>query len=141
MFIYEKEKKASGSLLLGAISVVFMLGTLSVTSTATAADKVEVCHGEQTLNVSPAAALSFVTNHLADHFGACTREIYGVASTTKRMNDIYTPCELEALLQASGLTNPDTTPITVEQCSGSSSGSTTKFNIVAVSGTLEEGFV
>ncbi len=65
------------------------------------------------------------------------REIYGVDSNTKRMIDIYAPCDFEALLQDSGLTNADGTPITVPECA---SGSTTKFNIVAVSGTLEEGF-
>ena len=136
MFIYEKI--ASSISLLGAITVVFMLGTLSVTSTATAADKVDVCHGENTLNVSPAAALNFVMNHVGDHFGACERERYGTDNTTKRMIDIYSPCDLESLLQASGLTEPDNvTPIIVPECT---TGSTTKFNLLAVSGTLEEGF-
>lgn len=65
------------------------------------------------------------------------REIYGVDKHTKRMIDIYTPCEFEILLQDSGVTHSDGSPFTVPECAN---GSTTKFIIVAVSGTLEEGF-
>ncbi len=64
-------------------------------------------------------------------------EIYGVDKVTKRMIDIYAPCDFQALLQSADLTNADGSPITVPECTN---GSTTKFNIVAVSGTLEEGF-
>lgn len=53
------------------------------------------------------------------------------------MIDIYSPCDFETLLQSAGLTNEDGSPVTVLECTN---GSKTKFNIVAVSGTLEEGF-
>lgn len=65
------------------------------------------------------------------------REIYGVDHHTKRMIDVYRPCDFERLLQRSGLTNADGSPITIPECANESS---TRFAIVAVSGTLEEGF-
>ena len=75
-------------------------------------------------------------------------EIYGVDKHTKRMIDIYTPCEFERLAKRAGFDIELPGEGTGNYCDLGADPSgeddvnivDTAFNIVAVSGTLEEGF-
>ena len=67
---------------------------------------------------------------------ASAREIYGVDSHIKRMKDIYTACEFLDFAARANLQGVDLTEVETV-CSNNID---TAFNIVAVSGTLEEGF-
>ena len=64
-------------------------------------------------------------------FAKNAAEIYGVDAGIKRMIDLYAPCTLSSALQDAGISG------TVPACNNSVD---TVFVLVAVSGTLEEGF-
>ncbi len=73
---------------------------------------------------------------LGTSFQASAAEIYGVDNHTKRMIGIYTACDFLDLAARANLPDVDLTEVE-RVCSNNID---TAFNIVAVSGTLEEGF-
>lgn len=112
-------------------------------------DQAKVCHGGKTLSVSTSNAQQHVLKHPGDFLGECGRgEIYGVDRHTKRMIDVYTPCQFERFAERAGLDINLPATGGGDYCTRGADPSgaddinhvNTAFNIVAVSGTLEEGF-
>ncbi|MGR9087012.1 MAG: hypothetical protein ACU841_08065 [Gammaproteobacteria bacterium] len=112
-------------------------------------DLVPVCHDGMTLTESTKGAKSHVMKHKGDFLGECGRgEIYGVDKKTKRMIDVYTPCQFERFALRAGVDINLPGTGSGDYCTRGADPSgaddidhvDTAFNIVAVSGTLEEGF-
>ncbi|MGR9107631.1 MAG: hypothetical protein ACU843_11940 [Gammaproteobacteria bacterium] len=129
--------------------LVFLSISIAPFATNAGPRQVAICHDGQTLRVSEQSARNHVQQHEKDFLGDCGRgEIYGVDRSTKRMIDIYTPCQFERFAERAGLDINLPGAGLGDYCSRGAdpSGSEdldnidTAFNIVAVSGTLEEGF-
>lgn len=130
--------------------VLFLISCLIPVANAIAnTGKVAICHGGSTLSVSKKSAQKHVFRHPGDYLGDCGRgEIYGVDKHTKRMIDVYTACQFERFAERASLDINLPSKGPGDYCSRGADPSgaedidhlDTAFTIVAVSGTLEEGF-
>jgi len=129
--------------------LIFIASFTAANAMDAKSETVQLCHNGNTLTVSKTSAETHVMTHPSDFLGACGRgEIYGVDKHTKRMIDVYTPCQFERFAERAGLDINLPAVGDGDYCTRGANPSAaddvnhvnTAFTIVAVSGTLEEGF-